>query len=86
VGLYERKKSKAINVMLQGMALLGLSFLVLNTANWVGMAILGMLFMTLGEMLAFPFSNSYAMNRSKRGKQGAYMTLYSMSFSFAYYR
>ncbi len=84
VGLYERKKSKAINVMLQGMALLGLSFLVLNTANWVGVAILGMLFMTLGEMLAFPFSNSYAMNRSKRGKQGAYMALYSMSFSFAH--
>ncbi len=84
VGYYERKKSKAINVMLQGMVLLSLSFLVLNTYNLVVIAILGMIFMTLGEMLAFPFSNTYAMNRSKRGKQGAYMALYSMSFSFAY--
>jgi len=84
VGLYERKKSKAISVMLQGMVLLALSFLVLNTSYWVGVAVIGMLFMTLGEMLAFPFSNTYAMNRSKRGKQGAYMALYSMSFSFAY--
>jgi len=84
VGFYERKKSKAVKVMLQGMALLALSFLVLNTFKWVGIAILGMIFMTLGEMLAFPFSNTYAMNRSKRGKQGAYMALYSMSFSFAY--
>jgi len=84
VGFYERKKTKAIRAMLQGMALLALSFLVLNTYNWVAIAILGMFFMTLGEMLAFPFSNTYAMNRSKRGKQGAYMALYSMSFSFAY--
>jgi len=84
VGLYERKKSKAIKAMLQGLALLALSFLVLNIHNWVGMAIIGMIFMTLGEMLAFPFSNTYAMNRSKLGKQGAYMALYSMSFSFAY--
>jgi predicted MFS family arabinose efflux permease len=84
VGYYERHKTKAIKAMLQGMALLALSFLVLNTYNWVAIAILGMFFMTLGEMLAFPFSNTYAMNRSKRGKQGAYMALYSMSFSFAH--
>jgi len=84
VGYYERHKTKAIKAMLQGMALLALSFLVLNTYNWVAIAILGMIFMTLGEMLAFPFSNTYAMNRSKRGKQGAYMALYSMSFSFAH--
>jgi len=84
VGYYERKKTKPIRAMLQGMALLALSFIILNTFNWVGIAIIGMLFMTFGEMLSFPFSNTYAMNRSKRGKQGAYMALYSMSFSFAH--
>jgi len=84
VAYFERKKSKAIRVMLQGLLFLALSFLVLNTFNWIGIAILGMIFMTYGEMLAFPFSNTFAMERSKRGKQGAYMALYSMSFSFAH--
>jgi len=40
--------------------------------------------MTFGEMLGFPFSNSYALDRSKRGNAGEYMALYSMSFSFAH--
>jgi len=80
----ERKKTKAIKAMIQGLILLALSFIVLNTFNWVSVAVLGMLFMTLGEMLAFPFSNTFAMNRSKLGQQGAYMALYSMSFSFAH--
>ncbi len=81
---FERKKTKAIKAMIQGLILLALSFIVLNTFNWVAVAILGMLFMTFGEMLAFPFSNTFAMNRSKLGQQGAYMALYSMSFSFAH--
>ena len=40
--------------------------------------------MTFGEMLGFPFSNSYALDRSKMGNQGSYMALYSMAFSVAH--
>ena len=40
--------------------------------------------MTIGEMIAFPFSNAFAMQRAKRGNQGEYMALYSISFSMAH--
>ena len=39
--------------------------------------------MTVGEMIAFPFANAFAMERAKRGNQGEYMALYVMSFSLA---
>jgi len=77
------KRSK-INLIILGIVLLMLSFMVLNFSDWVGFAIIGMLFMTFGEMFSFPFSNSFAMERSSLGNQGEYMALYSMSFSFAH--
>lgn len=43
-----------------------------------------MLFITIGEMLAFPFTNNFAMNRAPSGKEGRYLALYSMAFSFAH--
>ena len=43
-----------------------------------------MFFMTIGEMIAFPFSNAFAMQRAKKGNQGEYMALYSISFSIAH--
>lgn len=66
-----------------GGVLLALSFLVIVVFHWVGILILGMILMTFGEMLAFPFSNAFAMQRSERGRQGQYMAMYSMAFSFA---
>ncbi len=72
-----------VNVML-GFLLVGLSFFVLNLFSWSGILVMGMLFMTLGEMIAFPFSNAFAMERAKRGNQGEYMALYSMAFSISH--
>ena len=66
-----------------GAILTGLSFIILNFTHWSGILIVGMLLMTVGEMIAFPFSNAFAMQRAKRGNQGEYMALYSMSFSVA---
>ena len=52
--------------------------------SWSGVLIIAMLLMTVGEMIAFPFSNALALERAKKGKQGEYMALYSISFSFAH--
>ncbi|MGZ0017258.1 MDR family MFS transporter [Yeosuana sp. AK3] len=71
-------------LMLTGALLTGLSFLILNITSWSGVLILGMLLMTFGEMIAFPFSNAFAMDRAKKGNQGEYMALYSISFSIAH--
>ena len=80
----EKGKLESLKIVIGGCFLLVLSFLVLNIGPWIGFAIIGILFMTFGEMLGFPFSNSYALDRSKLGNQGAYMALYSMSFSVAH--
>ena len=35
-------------------------------------------------MIAFPFSNAFAIERSKRGKQGEYLSMYVIAFSIAH--
>lgn len=71
-------------LMFVGLFLTGISFLVLNLTGWIGVLIVGMLLMTIGEMIAFPFSNAFVMERAKKGKQGEYMAYYSIAFSLAH--
>ena len=79
----ENTKYTKSGLIFFGAILTGLSFIILNFTNWSGILIIAMFLMTLGEMIAFPFSNAFAMQRAKRGNQGEYMALYSMSFSVA---
>ncbi len=80
----DRKKVSKTMATFWGIFFLGLSFLVLNFSDWVGVLVIGMLLMTLGEMIGFPFSNALALEMSPKGRKGSYMGLYSMSFSFAH--
>ncbi|WP_242087488.1 MDR family MFS transporter [Aestuariivivens sediminis] len=80
----ENTRHTKTGLMLLGAVLTALSFVVLNLTSWVGILIIGMLFMTFGEMIAFPFSNAFAIERAKKGNQGEYMALYSISFSIAH--
>jgi predicted MFS family arabinose efflux permease len=81
--LTEQKKTNTYYVFI-GLILTALSFVVLNLTSWIGVLVIGILLMTVGEMIAFPFSNSFAAQRAKKGNQGEYMALYSISFSFAH--
>lgn len=80
----ESTKYTKLGLMCFGAILTGLSLLILNFTSWSGVLIIGMLLMTVGEMIAFPFSNAFAVNRAKKGNQGEYMALYSMSFSISH--
>jgi len=80
----EKRNFSRVWLMIIGMILLGLSFLVLNLSGWVGILIVALVLMSIGEMLVFPFSNSFAMEYSKRGKRGEYMALYSIAFSISH--
>jgi len=80
----ENSRFTKSGLILFGAILTGLSFLVLNITSWAGILIIGMFLMTVGEMIAFPFSNAFAMQRAKRGNQGEYMALYSIAFSIAH--
>ena len=80
----ENSMYKMTGLILFGAILTALSFVVLNTTSWIGVLIVGMLLMTVGEMVAFPFSNAFAMKRARRGNQGEYMALYSIAFSVSH--
>ncbi|MGB5500035.1 MAG: MFS transporter [Maribacter sp.] len=81
--LESRSWSKISGIII-GLVLTAFSFLILNLISWIGILAIGILLMTIGEMIAFPFSNAFAMDRAKRGNQGEYMALYSISFSLAH--
>ena len=67
-----------------GALLIAVSYVILNCSDWTGILIINMVLITLGEMILFPFSNAFALERSKKGKQGQFMAMYSIAFSFAH--
>jgi predicted MFS family arabinose efflux permease len=84
ISYLENKSWSKIQILTFGNFLIALSFLVLNFSPWVGLILLSTLFITFGEMLAFPFANSFTMDRANGGKQGAYIALFPISFGIAH--
>ncbi|MBX2828403.1 MAG: MFS transporter [Flavobacteriaceae bacterium] len=84
VGWLERIKISKTMATFWSMIFLALSFVVLNMSSWVGVLVIGMILMTLGEMIGSPFANSLALEMSPKGRKGEYMALYSMSFSLSH--
>lgn len=80
----ESTKYTKPGLMIFGTFLTLISFLVLDLTSWIGILVIGMLLMTLGEMIAFPFSNAFALQRARKGNQGEYMALYTIAFSVAH--
>ncbi|MCM5661665.1 MDR family MFS transporter [Galbibacter mesophilus] len=84
VQYFEKKSWTSLSSVIFGLILTFLSFLVLNMFPFLGILIVGMILMSFGEMLVFPFSNAFALKRAKRGNQGEYLALYSIAFSFSH--
>lgn len=84
VGYFERVNTPKVKIILWGSAFMAASFFVLLTGVWLPILVLSVLFLTIGEMFCFPFSNSFAMSRAPRGHEGRYMGLYTMTFSLAH--
>jgi len=84
VAWIERKKFSHPKLFFFSSFLMGISFIFLLFDNFWQILILHMFFITLGEMISFPFTNTFAMNRAKKGYEGKYMAWYSISFSFAH--
>lgn len=80
----EAKVRSPLFHVITGTILVALSFLLIILTGWVGILLVGMIFLTIGEMIAFPFSNSFALKRAEGGKQGSYMALYSIAFSIGH--
>lgn len=68
-----------------GAFLIGLSYALLNLPlQGLVIALISMLFITLGEMLMFPFVNTYWVSRSNQYNRGQYASVYTMFFSLAH--
>ena len=84
IGWLERLGLTKTGAMIWGILFLAASFIVLNFSSGFWILILGMILMTLGEMIGSPFSNSLAIALSPEGRKGSYMGLYSMSWSLSH--
>jgi predicted MFS family arabinose efflux permease len=80
----EDRAYSIIRVLVFSTVLIALSFLVLNLFPGIAMLWLGMVFVTVGEMLNFPFMNRFAYERAEQGQPGAYMALFTISWSVAH--
>jgi len=72
------------NYIIGGTFLIGASFLTLNIAPLLSVAIISMLIITVGEMLLFPFINNFWVKRSNEQNRGQYASVYTMAFAAAH--
>ena len=84
VSYVERNNISKVKVVALGCFFMAVSLFLMLINTWAGILIIMMLFMTFGEMFAFPFSNSVALSRAPKGHEGRYMAIYTMSFSLAH--
>ena len=84
VSYVERNNISKVKVVALGCFFMAVSLFLMLINTWAGILIIMMLFMTFGEMFAFPFSNSVALSRAQKGHEGRYMAIYTMSFSLAH--
>jgi len=79
------KYYKPVSLIVIGGLLMGLGVLCLALFSnpWVA-ALSFTVLITFGEILSFPFSNTFAMNFANDRNRGKYMGLYTMTFSVAH--
>lgn len=83
VAWLQKKNLDTIQLTIIGIVCTGVSYLALIWEAWIGVVLISIVLLTFGEMIGFPFSNKFALDRSKIGKQGAFMGLYTMAFAIA---
>lgn len=67
-----------------GTILLGFSFVLLNLGHHISILVLAILLISLAEILAMPFMATYIVQQSQDHNRGAYMGLYTLSYSIAH--
>ena len=80
----ESKPYTKIGLMVFGFILICIGFLFMINNPWISIIVVSLVALTFGEMIVFPFSNSFSLDRAKRGLKGEYMALYSIAFSVSH--
>ena len=77
-------KRKNLSYIAVGVFIIGLSFMMLNIPGiGIAVAFCMITMITLGEMLAMPFMNSFWISRTQHANRGQYAALYTMAWSAA---
>jgi predicted MFS family arabinose efflux permease len=77
-------KKPALFYISTGVFLTGISFLLLILPGiGFGMALVMILMVTMGEIIAMPFMNSFWISRTRAANRGQYAALYTMAWSAA---
>lgn len=84
VSYFENKRTAKLIVIQIAIFLMAMSYLVLPIHAALVIVIVSTVFITLGEMLAFPFANALAMDRAPKNKTGEYLALFTMAFSISH--
>lgn len=74
-----------LRLMAYGSVIMSIAFFMLNLPfiHGFGVAVLSILLITIAEMVAMPFMNSYYISRSTAGNRGQYAAYYTMAWSAA---
>jgi predicted MFS family arabinose efflux permease len=83
IGFLELKKIKPTQIIFTGSIFMTAGFITLLFSSSIVFIIISIVLITLGQLLLFSFSNTFAYNQATRGQEGRYMALYAMSFSAA---
>ncbi len=77
------KKFRIHELLFTGMLLVGLSFIILNLFQGVWVLFLAMTILSFAEIFSMPFMATFTVQQSDEHNRGAYMGLYTLSFSIA---
>jgi predicted MFS family arabinose efflux permease len=66
VSYFEKGRFSKYRILAISTLIFAVSFFILNLSAWIGVLVIGMILMSVGEMLNFPFSNSFAMSRAAK--------------------
>jgi predicted MFS family arabinose efflux permease len=78
-------KRSPVQYISAGTFFIGLSYLMLNLPlAGLAVALIAMVLITVGEMLMFPFINTFWVSRSNEHNRGQYASIFNMSFAFAH--
>ncbi|MEZ4829105.1 MAG: MFS transporter [Bacteroidia bacterium] len=82
--LIENRFSR-LTLIMGGMVAMGLAYMSMWMGGlWFVAALVFIIFVTIGEMINFPFGNSFALDRATPATRGKYMGMYSMIFSASF--
>ncbi|GAB3560489.1 MFS transporter [Spirosoma fluminis] len=79
----EQRKRSRLRLITWGALLTAFSYFTLSLSSAVSMALAYILLVTISEMLAMPFMQSFTVERSSPATRGQYLGLYAMAGAFA---